>query len=265
MTKALCGFSVSTLWNLLFMHGRRDVVFSASSNQPGVHRCTLGTSEDCLHHLLPLHAVWLKQRLRRWQVFWGLFFLCLMCLFLSVQLTSSSNLTMSHLQGSSGVSLEISLRVFLCPLHACFCVSEPVWEAGAGKGRMESGQRAVTPTPPACLCCSVSLSHQWGEEWLTVRRVSQILLCCPLCSRSGVCTLGTERSYAVMAWFFLGDWGAFFAALLRQQVTFWGICVCVSYRMTSSAVSDLTRRLVNPITYVQRGCLSDVRLVFSSL
>lgn len=58
-----------------------------------------------------------------------------------------------------------------------------------------------------------------------------------------------------MAWFFLGDWGAF-AALLRQQVTFWGICVCVSNRMASSAVSDLTRHLVNPITYVQRCCLS---------
>lgn len=39
----------------------RGCGFNASSNKPGVHRCTcLWTSEDCLHHLLPLHAVWLK-------------------------------------------------------------------------------------------------------------------------------------------------------------------------------------------------------------
>lgn len=111
--------------------------------------------------------------------------------------------------------------MFLCE---CTCV-----RGRAGNGRMKSWQRAVTPTPPACLCCSVSLSHQRVEEWLTVRRASQVRLryyCVVHFVPGQVCRLWTERTYAVMAWFFLGDWGTF-AALLPQQVTFWGIGACV--------------------------------------
>lgn len=185
------------------------------------------------------------------------FFLCLMRVFLSLQLTASSNLTMSHIQGSNGIAFKsapcVSVHV------ACMFLCEWTCVRGrAGNGRMKWWQRAVTPTPRACLCCSVNLSHQCVEEWLTVRLVSQVGLryCCVVHFVPGqLCTLGTERTYAVMAWFFLGDWGAF-AALLPQQVMFWGVCVCVSYRMTSSTVSDLSSRLVNPITYVQRHCLS---------
>lgn len=139
------------------------------------------------------------------------FFWCLMCLFLSLQLTASSNLTMSHIQGSSGIAFKSAPRV---SVHvACMFLCEWTCVRGrAGNGRMKSWQRAVAPTPSACLCYSVCLSHQCVEEWLTVRLVSQVGLryCCVVHFVPGqVCTLGTERTYAVMAWFFLGDWGAF--------------------------------------------------------
>lgn len=54
-------------------------------------------------------------------------------------------------------------RVFLCTLRACFCV-----RGRAGNGRMRSWQRAVTPTPPACLCwvpaCLISVLKS-GSKW----------------------------------------------------------------------------------------------------
>lgn len=125
------------------------------------------------------------------------FFLCLMCLFLSLQLTASSKLTMSHIQGSSGIAFKSA--PCLSVHAACMFLGEWTCVRGwTGNGRMKSWQRAVAPTPPACLCRSVCLSHQCVGEWLTLRSGSDTVV---LSTLFQVRCVHWELSGHLLSWF----------------------------------------------------------------
>lgn len=180
-----------------------------------------------------------------------------MCLFLSLQLTASSNLTMSHIQGSSGIAFKSAPRV---SVHvACMFLCEWTCVRGrAGNGRVKSWQRAVAPTPSACFAtvsaCLISVLKS-GSQWdLCLRSGSDTVV---LSTLFQVRCVHWELSGHMLSWLdFSWETEAPLQALLPQQVTFWGIRACLSYRMTSFTVSALSRHLVNLITYVQRCCLS---------
>lgn len=94
------------------------------------------------------------------------FFLCLMCLFLSLQLTASSNLTISHIQESGGIAFKSARGVSV--LHACFCVSAPVWEAGQVMAGWNHGSGLSRPhLRPVCAAVSACLISVWksGSRW----------------------------------------------------------------------------------------------------